>query len=76
MGNITLKALEFEGMCRQLNQMALEINKMLVSGMEIEDMWAQWSEFMKLYEKARDGLLALKNEVRNCVEKNLWLLDV
>lgn len=76
MGNITLKALEFEGKCRQMAQAALEMSKALDNAVEVGDLWAQWSAFYKTYGDCWDGLVALKDEVRNCVENNFRLLDI
>lgn len=76
MGNITLKALEFEGMSRQMHNAALEISKAMDNAIEVGDLWNQWSAFYETYGKCWDGLMALKDEVRKCVEDNWRLLDI
>lgn len=76
MGNITLKALEFEGMSRQMRQAALDMSKAMDNATECGELWAQWSAFYDIYGKCWDSLMALKDECRQCVEKNFRLLDI
>ena len=76
MGNITLKTLEFESKSRQMAQSALEMSKALDNAVEVGELWAQWSAFYETYGKCWDSLMALKDECRQCVERNFRLLDI